>query len=87
MPGVSWILAIIIGGIAGWVADIIMKTENSLWMNIVIGVGGAVILNALLVLLFGATWGGWIGQLIVAIIGACLLLWAFSAFRGRRTAH
>jgi len=83
MEGVGWIGAIIIGGIAGWIAEQIMKTEQGLLMNIIMGILGALIANAILVFIFGNTLGGWIGQLIVAVIGACLLIWIVRAVRGR----
>lgn len=42
--------AIIIGGLAGWVASMIMKTDGSMgiFLNIIVGVVGAVIGNLLL---------------------------------------
>ena len=83
MEGVGWIMAIIIGAIAGWIADRIMKTDHGLLLNIVLGIVGAVVGNFLLMLIFGATMGGIIGQLIVAVIGACLLIWIYQAIRGR----
>lgn len=85
MEGVGWVLAIIIGGVAGWIAEQIMKTEHGLLTNIILGIVGAVVGNFLLVLIFGATLGGVIGQLIVAVIGAVLLIWIWQLVRGRRT--
>src|ERR1700684_2014368 len=38
---VGWIAAIIIGGIAGWLAEQFMKSGMGLLMNIVLGVVGA----------------------------------------------
>jgi uncharacterized membrane protein YeaQ/YmgE (transglycosylase-associated protein family) len=84
MEGVGWIGAIIIGALAGWIAEKIMKTDHGLLMNIVMGIVGAIVANFLLMLIFGATWGGIIGQLVVAVIGACLLIWVWRAIRGRR---
>jgi uncharacterized membrane protein YeaQ/YmgE (transglycosylase-associated protein family) len=83
MEGIGWIGAIIIGGIAGWIAEKIMKTDHNMLMNIIMGILGALIANAILVFVFGNTLGGWIGQLIVAVIGACLLIWIVRAVRGR----
>lgn len=82
MEGLGWILTIIIGGIAGWIAEKIMNVHHGLLMNIVLGVAGAIILNAILVAIMGSTFGGIIGQLIVAIVGACLLIWAYRLIRG-----
>ena len=74
MTGIGWIGALIIGALAGLIAEMIMKTQQGLLMNIVFGILGAVVLNALLFAVFGTTLGGWIGQLIVAAAGACLLI-------------
>ena len=38
---VGWIAAIIIGGIAGWLAEQFMKSDMGLLMNIVLGIVGA----------------------------------------------
>lgn len=84
MEGIGWIGAIIIGGIAGWIAERIMKTDHNLLMNILMGIVGALVANAILIFVFGATLGGVIGQLIVAVIGACLLIWVARLIRGRR---
>ena len=41
--GVGWIAAIIIGGIAGWLAEQFMKSNMGMIMNIVLGIVGAAI--------------------------------------------
>ncbi|MCT8999507.1 GlsB/YeaQ/YmgE family stress response membrane protein [Chelativorans intermedius] len=82
MEGLGWILTIVIGGIAGWLAEKIMKAEHGLLLNIVLGIAGAVVLNAILFAVMGATFGGIIGQLVVAVIGACLLIWLYRLVRG-----
>jgi uncharacterized membrane protein YeaQ/YmgE (transglycosylase-associated protein family) len=81
MDGVGWIAAIIIGGIAGWLAEQFMKSDMGLLMNIVLGIVGAVIASALL-----SVFGGWLGYLICGFIGACLLIWIVRMVRGTRTA-
>ena len=73
MTGIGWIMSIILGGLAGWIAEKIMKFDTGLIMNIVLGIVGAVVGNILLGLV-GIQLAGWVGQLIVAIIGACLLI-------------
>ncbi len=40
---VGWIAAIIIGGIAGWLAEQFMKSNMGLLMNIVLGIIGAAV--------------------------------------------
>jgi uncharacterized membrane protein YeaQ/YmgE (transglycosylase-associated protein family) len=82
--------AIVIGGLAGWVASMIMKTNASmgLFMNIIVGVVGAIIGNLLLPL-FGAnqTTGFSVYSFIVALIGAVILLFIVKLLTGRRTAR
>ncbi|MER8481126.1 GlsB/YeaQ/YmgE family stress response membrane protein [Mesorhizobium sp. M1322] len=74
--GVGWIAAIIIGGLAGWLAEMFMKSNMGLLMNIVLGIVGAIVLNAILQALnIGAFGTGWIAYLITGFIGACLLIW------------
>jgi uncharacterized membrane protein YeaQ/YmgE (transglycosylase-associated protein family) len=71
--GVGWITAIIIGGIAGWAAEQFMKSNMGLLMNIILGIVGAVILNAILAA-FNLGFTGWIAYLIIGFIGACILI-------------
>jgi uncharacterized membrane protein YeaQ/YmgE (transglycosylase-associated protein family) len=82
---VGWIAAIIIGGIAGWLAEQFMKSDMGLLMNIVLGIVGAAIASAILSA-FGIVLGGWLGYLIAGFIGACLLIWIIRAIRGQRLA-
>jgi len=83
MVGVGWIMTIIIGGLAGWIAEKVMKADHGLFTNVLLGVLGAVILNALLINLTGSAFGGFFGQLITAVIGACILIFGYRAVKGR----
>ena len=83
MTGIGWIGALVIGGLAGWIASMIMKSDQGILMNIVLGIIGAIVLNALLLAIVGTTLGGWIGQLIVAAAGACLLIFVARVIRRR----
>ena len=78
---IGWIAAIIIGGVAGWLAEQFMKSEMGLMMNIVLGILGAAVASAILSF-FGVNLGGWIGSLIVGFIGACLLIWVYRMIKG-----
>lgn len=83
MDGIGWLGAIIIGGIAGWIAENVMGGDHGVLGNIALGIVGALVLNALLMLITGGTLGGWIGQLIVGAFGAMLLIWVWRAIQGR----
>lgn len=79
--GIGWIAAIVIGGIAGWLAEMFMKSNLGLLMNIVLGIVGAAIASALFGLI-GINFGGWLGYLIAGFIGACILIGIARAVRG-----
>jgi uncharacterized membrane protein YeaQ/YmgE (transglycosylase-associated protein family) len=78
--GIGWIAAIIIGGIAGWLAEEFMKSDMGIFMNIILGIVGAIVANAILGV-FGVVLGGWIGYLIAGFIGACILIAVARMFR------
>jgi uncharacterized membrane protein YeaQ/YmgE (transglycosylase-associated protein family) len=77
---IGWIAAIIIGGIAGWLAEMFMKSNMGIIMNVVLGIVGALVANALLSM-FGVVLGGWLGYLIAGFIGACILIAIARMFR------
>jgi len=78
--GVGWIAAIIIGGLAGWIASNFMKSNTGVFMNIVLGIIGAAVASFLLGLV-GVSFGGWFGYLVAGFIGACILIWGARALR------
>ena len=75
----GWIIAIIIGGVAGWLASIVMRRDASMgiFWNIIVGIVGALLGNAVLAPLLG--FGGSIqnfdlAPFIIAVLGAIVLL-------------
>ncbi|MCZ4089488.1 MULTISPECIES: GlsB/YeaQ/YmgE family stress response membrane protein [Sinorhizobium] len=80
LNGVGILAAIIIGGLAGWLAERFMNSEMGLFMNIVLGILGAIVLNFILAA-FGMTYTGWLAYLVIGFIGACLLIAAGRAVR------
>ena len=75
----GWIIAIVVGGVAGWLASLVMNRDASMgiFWNIVVGIIGALIGNALIAPLLG--FGGSIqtfdlGAFVIAILGAIVLL-------------
>ena len=79
---IGWIAAIIIGGLAGWFAEMFMNSGTGILMNIVLGIVGAALANGLLGL-FGISLGGWLGYLIAGFVGACIIIFLWRAVRGR----
>jgi len=87
------ILWIIFGALAGWIASMIMHTNDEQGgpANIIIGIIGALIGGWLARVLFGITVSTFsIGGLLIAIAGAIILLAilrAFGVFGGRGVSH
>ena len=81
MEGLGWFAAIVVGGLAGWIAEKVMKSDMGLLTNIILGIVGAVVLNAILRAVIGETFTGWFYQLIIGAIGACLLIFIYRALR------
>jgi uncharacterized membrane protein YeaQ/YmgE (transglycosylase-associated protein family) len=80
----GWIITIILGGLAGWIAEKIMHAEHGLLTNIILGIVGAAVLNFILGTLLGLyAADSWLAYLIVAIIGACGLIFTWRAIKGR----
>ena len=83
MNGVGIIMSIILGGLAGFIAEKIMKANVGLLTTIILGIVGALFLNFILNVLGVYTTPVWYVQLIVAIVGACILIFLWRAIRGR----
>jgi uncharacterized membrane protein YeaQ/YmgE (transglycosylase-associated protein family) len=76
-----------VGGVIGWLASLVMKTDNQqgLLLNVVVGIAGAVLAGWVIAPLVGA---GTINQanfsptsLIVSFVGAVILLAIVNLFR------
>ena len=88
----GWIGTIVIGGLAGWVASMIMKTDASMGViwNVVVGVVGALLANLLLPV-FGLSGtsdsSNLLTKFVVALVGAVVVLFLFKLVTGRRHAE
>ncbi len=82
----SIIVWIIIGGLAGWAAGAIMKTEGGLLRNIVIGIVGALIGGFLMSIIGAEGFTGFnLWSFLVALLGSVVLL-AIAGIFTKRTA-
>lgn len=84
---INFLIWIILGGIIGWIASLIMRTDASqgTFLNIVVGVIGAFVAGLVLTPLFGV---GTINQnnfslaaMLVSLLGAIILLGIVNLFR------
>jgi uncharacterized membrane protein YeaQ/YmgE (transglycosylase-associated protein family) len=85
----NFIVWLIVGGIVGWIASILMGTnaQQGIILNVVVGIVGAFLAGIILTPLLGI---GTINQsnfslpaLLVSLGGAVILLFVVSLFRGR----
>jgi uncharacterized membrane protein YeaQ/YmgE (transglycosylase-associated protein family) len=86
----GFILWIVIGGVLGWVASMIMGTndQQGKLLNIIVGIVGAFLGGLLLSDLFDTgtiNQGDFsVGSLLVSLVGAVVLLFIVGLFRRRR---
>lgn len=76
----GWIAFLIVGGVAGWLASTFMNKEQGILMNIVVGVVGAYI-GGFLGSIVGLAATGFVGSIIMATIGAVILLWGLGKLK------
>jgi uncharacterized membrane protein YeaQ/YmgE (transglycosylase-associated protein family) len=84
----NFIIWLVVGGIVGWVASIVMGTngQQGVLLNVIVGIVGAFVAGLVLSPLFGIAT---INQnnfslpgLLVSLVGAIILLAVVSLFRG-----
>lgn len=77
----DWIITIIVGGIVGWLASIVMRTNAQMGVvaNVVVGILGS-LLGRWLAAVMGLAVAGGVGAWIVSIVGAVLLIAILQAF-------
>ncbi len=76
------LVSLALGALAGWIAGKIMKSSHGLLMNIILGLVGGLVGGWLGGLL--GIGGGWISGLILAVVGACLLIWISRLIAGKK---
>ena len=77
----AWLNSIL----AGYIAEKVTASDHGLFTNLLVGIAGSFVGGSLATLLDIAFYG-WLGNLIVATVGAILLLWVWRRFRGPSTA-
>jgi uncharacterized membrane protein YeaQ/YmgE (transglycosylase-associated protein family) len=81
------IIWLVVGGILGWLASLVMKTDGQqgIFLNVVVGIVGALIAGFLIAPLFGTgtinTSDFSIAGLLVSFLGAAVLLAIVNLFR------
>jgi uncharacterized membrane protein YeaQ/YmgE (transglycosylase-associated protein family) len=84
---INLILILIVGGLIGWLASIVMRTnaQQGVLLNVVVGIVGALLAGFLLAPLLGTgtiTQGNFsLPALLVSLLGAVILLAIVNLFR------
>ena len=85
----NFIIWLVVGGLLGWLASMVMKTdaEQGIFLNIVVGIVGAVLGGWLLAPMFGTgtinSSDFSLASLLVSFVGALILLFVVNLIRGR----
>ena len=82
MEGVGWLGAIVIGIIAGWIAEKVMARSHGLLMNLAVGLVGS-LLGAFVANALGLTYSGFWASLAISAVGAIVLLFIVGLFQNR----
>jgi uncharacterized membrane protein YeaQ/YmgE (transglycosylase-associated protein family) len=83
------IIWLVVGGVIGWLASIVMKTDaqQGMLLNVVVGIVGALIAGFLIAPMFGTgtinTSDFSLSGLVVSFVGAVVLLAIVNLFRRR----
>jgi uncharacterized membrane protein YeaQ/YmgE (transglycosylase-associated protein family) len=81
-PGAGFFLTLIIGLIAGWIAEKVTSSNHGLFTNLLVGVCGAFVGNRLAEVMQIPVVGFWRG-LLSASIGAIIILFVWRAISRR----
>ncbi|RFC64901.1 MULTISPECIES: GlsB/YeaQ/YmgE family stress response membrane protein [Mesorhizobium] len=83
MPGVGFFGMLVIGFLAGWIAERSMNRDHGLLTNILVGIAGSFV-GGTLAGLMNVMYYGFVGNLIVATIGAIIVLFIFGRSQASR---
>jgi uncharacterized membrane protein YeaQ/YmgE (transglycosylase-associated protein family) len=79
-PGVGLFSMLIIGGLAGWIAGMVVESRHGMLTNILVGIAGSFVGSTLAELLEIPTYGFW-RLLIASIVGAIIILFIWRRMR------
>ena len=76
---------LVIGILAGWIAEKITASDHGLLTNLLVGIAGSFV-GGSLASLMNLQFEGWLGNLLIAAIGAVLVLWLWRLLTAQRAA-
>lgn len=78
----SFLMLVIVGAIAGYLATRALKLEVSPLVTVAIGIAGALVGGFLLQVALGIL--GFLGGIIGAVLGALLLIWIYQSVQTKK---
>jgi len=84
MDGVGFFGFIIIGLLAGYIAEKVTESDHGLFKNLIVGLIGSFVGGIVANLIGVGPQVGFVANLIVATLGAILFLFVWRQIRGRR---
>src|SRR5262249_30811447 len=81
-PGVGFLSMLVIGALAGWIAEKVTQSDHSIFTNILVGIAGSFVCGVLASILNIPVFG-FFRTLVAAIIGAILILFVWHRVHSR----
>lgn len=81
MSGVGFFSMLIIGVLAGYIAERTLERDHGLLTNMLVGIAGSFV-GGTLASVLDITYAGFLSSLVVSTLGAILVLWFFSKSKG-----
>jgi len=78
----SILITLIVGGVCGWLASLVMKTDKQMgiFANIAVGIVGS-LLGSWMFGVLGLAAYGMLGHLLMTVVGAMALIWILKALK------
>jgi len=76
------LITLIVGGVCGWLASLVMKTDKQMGIlaNVAVGVVGS-FLGSWMFGVLGLAAYGTLGRLVMTVVGAIALIWILKALK------
>jgi uncharacterized membrane protein YeaQ/YmgE (transglycosylase-associated protein family) len=81
-PGVGFLSMLVIGAIAGWIAERVTESDHSIFTNILVGIAGSFV-GGMLASILNIPVFGFFRTLVAASIGAILILFVWHRVSSR----
>ena len=85
-PGVGFLSMLVIGVLAGWIAEKVTESDHGIFTNMLVGIAGSFV-GGILASVLNIPVFGFIRTLVAATIGAIVILFVWRWVRSRGRGH